>query len=102
MKRINPGLMGALASLALLSPGVVPKNIDVPVPVIKEVPRRGNGGRGKPARNPLKNYSRYIMPAGPNKNVKGPQVRNPKIAAQMNAMHDALYFKKFGVAPDPY
>jgi hypothetical protein len=46
-------------------------------------------------------FSSVYVPAGPHANVKGTFVRNPKVAAQMNAMHDAWFAKKFGKAASP-
>jgi hypothetical protein len=44
-------------------------------------------------------FSSVYLPAGPHVNVKGTFVRNPKIAAQMNAMHDRWFAAKFQSKP---
>jgi hypothetical protein len=44
-------------------------------------------------------FSSVYIPAGPNANANGTFVRNPKIASQMNAMHDAWFAAKFESKP---
>lgn len=104
MKRMSPAVMLAAAA-AMFAPINIPAT--KPAESIVERPsfavkRKRNGGGDKTPRNYLKGYNRRFMPAGPDKNVAGAMVKNPKAAAQMNAMHDAWYFKKFGTQPSAY
>lgn len=50
---------------------------------------RGKAPKGKRWVN-----SSAFVPGGPHANVRGTFVRNPKIAAQINAMHDVIEFAR--------
>lgn len=60
----------------------------------------------KAHRGPAPRGMRYItgvyVPGGPNPNTNGTPVKNPKQAAQMQAMHDAWCVQKFGPRPIKY
>lgn len=104
MKRMSAAVMMAAAA-AMFAPMNIPatkpdeSRVERPAFTVK---RKSNGGRDKSPRNLLKGYNRRYMPAGPDMNVAGARVKKPKVAAQMNAMHDAWYFKKFGTQPSAY
>ena len=95
MKRLS--LAAALGSIGLLfAPMQMPAKNNMPDKALEHfIPtpskRKNNFPQGKRIR---------ITRAYPN--PRGTFVKNPKIAADMNARHDAWYFKKFGAAPRAY
>ena len=61
--------------------------------------RKASGQKRNPGNR--KNFRRTAYKIGGAR--RGPPiVKNPAIAENMNAQHDAWYFKKFGAHPDPY
>lgn len=70
------GIIGALAAQSLAGLGAVHH-------LLYKMPKR----LWRP------NVSKYI-PGGPHANVRGTHVRNPKVAAQINAMHERIEFAR--------
>lgn len=55
-----------------------------------------NHKRGKAPKGMRFISSSVYMPAGKHKNVEDSKIRNPKVAANVQMMHDKWYEKKFG------
>lgn len=93
MKNNRNIMAAALASAAALMMPAMHNLTPPPMPAhsfqrYRNGKRKGNFPQGKKMR---------ITPPYPN--PRGNYVKNPKQAAQMNAMHDAWYEKKFGKKP---
>lgn len=86
MHKPSPSRMTLINSLAA-SLGITSKNISTAA-IFKK--KRGDAPAGK------RWISGVYIPGGERCNTTGTYPRNPKQAAQMQAMHDAWYAKKFG------